>query len=163
MKKLNEKKMNNKGFSLVELIIVIAIMAVLMVVLAPQLLRYVESSRLQRDNSAVAEMANAIEIACANENVISEIPAAGLTIAVTNDADGNQILSSTVAGAPNLSTELTNTIGANITTSSRTYRDAGAAGNNIAITITTGAGGTVQIQATRWADVVDTPTATHNF
>lgn len=30
-----KKKMNNKGFSLVELIIVIAIMAVLMVVLAP--------------------------------------------------------------------------------------------------------------------------------
>ena len=32
----NEKKMNNKGFSLVELIIVIAIMAVLIAVLAPQ-------------------------------------------------------------------------------------------------------------------------------
>ena len=42
MKKEMKKKNNNKGFSLVELIVVIAIMAVLMVVLAPAMLRYVE-------------------------------------------------------------------------------------------------------------------------
>ena len=35
-----EKKMDNRGFSLVELIIVIAIMAVLIVALAPQYLKY---------------------------------------------------------------------------------------------------------------------------
>lgn len=33
---MKKEKMNDKGFSLVELIIVIAIMAVLVVVLAPQ-------------------------------------------------------------------------------------------------------------------------------
>lgn len=69
-----KKKMNNKGFSLVELIIVIAIMAVLMVVLAPQLLKYVEKTRLQKDNSAISEIANAIEIACADEAIINSIP-----------------------------------------------------------------------------------------
>ncbi|MCM1143504.1 MAG: prepilin-type N-terminal cleavage/methylation domain-containing protein, partial [Lachnoclostridium sp.] len=37
-----KKEMNNKGFSLVELIIVIAIMVILVAVLAPQYLRYVE-------------------------------------------------------------------------------------------------------------------------
>ena len=41
--------MNNKGFSLVELIIVIAIMAVLVGVLAPQFLRYVERGRQSKD------------------------------------------------------------------------------------------------------------------
>ena len=155
MKKLETKKTNNKGFSLVELIIVIAIMAVLMVVLAPQLLRYVENSRLQRDNSAISEIANAIEIACANENVMAEIPAGGLTLTVTADAQGNQTISSTVTGATNLSTELTNTIGTGVTTSSRTYRTLGAAGNTLTITITAGAGGTVTVQATNWGGAVD--------
>lgn len=39
----------NKGFSLVELIIVIAIMAVLVGVLAPLFIKYVEQSRRSRD------------------------------------------------------------------------------------------------------------------
>ena len=41
-----KKKLNNKGFSLIELIIVVAIMAVLIGVLAPQYLKYVEKSRV---------------------------------------------------------------------------------------------------------------------
>ncbi len=153
------KKTNNKGFSLVELIIVIAIMAVLMVVLAPQLLRYVESSRLQRDNSGIAEIANAIEIACANEDIAEEIPAAGgtaLTISVTRDANGNQILDlANITGAPNLSDELEATLGANVTTASRTYRDATA---TLSITIINGANGTLVIEADNWATEVDTAT-----
>ncbi len=43
------KKTNNKGFSLIELIIVIAIMAILVGVLAPQLIQYVEKSRVSAD------------------------------------------------------------------------------------------------------------------
>lgn len=44
-----KKEMNNKGFSLVELIIVIAIMAVLVGVLAPQYLKYVNNSKVSTD------------------------------------------------------------------------------------------------------------------
>ena len=53
---MKKENMNNKGFSLVELIIVIAIMAILIVVLAPQYLKYVEKSRNSTD------MQNATEI-----------------------------------------------------------------------------------------------------
>lgn len=41
--------MKNKGFSMVELIIVIAIMAILAAVLAPQLIKYINKSRISTD------------------------------------------------------------------------------------------------------------------
>ena len=56
------KKMNNKGFSLVELIIVIAIMAILIVVLAPQYLKYVEKSRNSTDLQSATEFRDACEV-----------------------------------------------------------------------------------------------------
>ncbi|ROR30636.1 type IV pilus assembly protein PilA [Mobilisporobacter senegalensis] len=48
-----EKRLNNKGFSLVELIIVIAIMAVLAGALAPQFIKYVAKSREATDNQNI--------------------------------------------------------------------------------------------------------------
>ena len=54
------KKMNNKGFSLVELIVVIAIMAVLVGVLAPQFIKYVENSRRATDVQAAESIRSAI-------------------------------------------------------------------------------------------------------
>ncbi len=61
-----EKKMNNKGFSLVELIIVVAIMAVLIGVLAPAYLQYVEKSKRTTDCSAVGSVLDAFEIVAAD-------------------------------------------------------------------------------------------------
>lgn len=61
-----KKEMNNKGFSLVELIIVIAIMAVLMGVLAPQYLKYVRSSKVSTDITNAENIATAVSTAVAD-------------------------------------------------------------------------------------------------
>lgn len=62
-----KKELNNKGFSLVELIIVIAIMAVLMGVLAPQYLKYVKSSKISTDITNAESIATAINVAVADQ------------------------------------------------------------------------------------------------
>ena len=62
-----------KGFSLVELIVVIAIMAVMAAVLAPALLGYVEKSRMQKDDSAMDEVVNAIQLSLADQEIYDEV------------------------------------------------------------------------------------------
>ena len=63
------KKMNNKGFSLVELIIVIAIMAILAGAIAPALIRYIDKSRKSNDVSSCKTIKTAVETALGNETV----------------------------------------------------------------------------------------------
>lgn len=105
-----KKEMNNKGFSLVELIIVIAIMVILIAVLAPTYLRYVERGRNSRDIQNATAISDAIQVwaadpqaapaltaaddgaqvvvsatpTCANAQVLAALENAGLT-----DAAGN--------------------------------------------------------------------------
>ena len=58
---MKERKLNNKGFSLVELIIVIAIMVILVVVFAPRYLRFVNNSRVSTDVQTAAAVHSAVE------------------------------------------------------------------------------------------------------
>ena len=104
------RKKNNKGFSLVELIIVIAIMAILTALLAPQFLKYVERSRLSRDEANIALMERSIQVAMADEDTYKAVSAAS-PITVTYVNTGSITVS---AGATALKTELDTTFGGTI-------------------------------------------------
>lgn len=55
-------KDQNHGFSLVELIVVVAIMSALIGIIAPAYMSYLEKTRIQRDESAAGEIFRAAEI-----------------------------------------------------------------------------------------------------
>lgn len=62
---------NNKGFSLVELIIVIAIMAILVGVMAPQLIKYIEKTNVSADVQLCDSVRTAVVLAMSDPTVLS--------------------------------------------------------------------------------------------
>lgn len=68
----NKKKLNNKGFSLVELIIVVAIMAVLVGVLAPQYMKYVDRSKAGVDEQYADNIRSAMQTCLLDPNITVE-------------------------------------------------------------------------------------------
>ena len=77
------KKMNNKGFSLVELIIVIAIMAILAGAIAPALITYIDKSRKSNDVSSGKTIKTAIESAMSDEDIYAYLTSGTDTAPVT--------------------------------------------------------------------------------
>lgn len=88
--KANKKnnKDRNKGFSLVELIVVIAIMAVLVAVLAPQFTKYIDRSRQSNDAATVSGIVTAVEVGIVDSQYESET---GVTYKVEVKTNGTSI------------------------------------------------------------------------
>ena len=66
------KETKNKGFSLVELIIVIAIMAILVAVMVPVLLRYIEKTKVSSDTQLADTVRGAFLCAVTDAKVLSD-------------------------------------------------------------------------------------------
>lgn len=82
MKKLLNKK-NNKGFSLVELIVVVLIMGILAVALAPQVMKWVGNSKVSSDKSNAEALKSSVQTALAEWQATNNMPGSG------NDASFN--------------------------------------------------------------------------
>ena len=82
---MKQKKLNNKGFSLVELIIVIAIMAVLIGLLAPQFLKYVQRTKYSTDIKNGQEIATVIQTLIADGKITTSASPTAIEINDTSD------------------------------------------------------------------------------
>lgn len=152
--KREQKSLTNKGFSLVELIIVVAIMAVLIGVLAPQYLRYVEKTRLQRDNTSISDFANVLKIAATEEKVNTAIAAesSGLSYTFT----GTPLIATAPAGSNGgvLNSEVILTVTlADVKLTSNSYTKQSAADLPV-ITVKVDGNGIVAVECANW---IDTP------
>ena len=104
-----KKPTNNKGFSLIELIIVIAIMAVLVAIIAPNLTKYLGSSKSKTDDKNLDEVKqqvmNAISDAQTNDITVPTgqvtVEASGSAVTVTGGDKGSfdKILQTVLKGS----------------------------------------------------------------
>ncbi len=105
MKKLMKKK-NNKGFSLVELIVVVLILGIIAVALAPQVMKWVGTARTNSDDNTAKDIKSAVQVALADfqQKYSLKAPASGETYSFKVEKSGTPAVIST--GIENFDTYL---------------------------------------------------------
>ena len=79
------KKRNTKGFTLMELIIVIAILGILAAIALPKFSGFTEKAKEAADKATAATISNAVKLYVASENVNYDIDAGKGTLATLGD------------------------------------------------------------------------------
>lgn len=116
---LTRKKKNDKGFSLIELIIAIAILVILTGFLAPNIIRYIEKSRVAKDMQTLDTVYEAVQIALTEENLKVEPTTYQITKTTPLTADSDTATEKTLFG------EMYKTLGSqNLTLVSKACKDA---------------------------------------
>lgn len=119
------KKMNNKGFSLIELIIVIAIMAILVAIIAPNLTKYLGKSKKNTDKKNADEIASQIQTSISDyesQDEAGAILAASGSLKMTWSGNTVTINGGTTA-APSGGQSLKDIVESNITSSTTSKED----------------------------------------
>lgn len=121
-------KNDNKGFSLIELIVVIAIMAILVGALAPQLIKYIDRSRAAADTQVLGSVYTAVQTAVVD-------PEVGLVIGTGIDKDIDQLDTLTNTNHAKFTAEVTDTLGGDLTKVQDSLKSTKTSGGKIHIKV----------------------------
>ena len=84
-------KKDNNGFSLVEMIVVVLIIAIIAVALAPQVMKWVENSRIASDLETKEAIEKMCQYALTDEDIFAEVKDGGYTILIEKDSTGTHV------------------------------------------------------------------------